>query len=117
MSETTELLESAPPAASARGKGLSGMVLPDLKVMATCVRVPVISSHSISVHATFSRPVDLERARRSLVEAPMVVVLDDLENGEFPTPVDVVGAGFPAPLAGEARRDGVLEGKQLPTGG
>ena len=68
------------------------LALPDLKVVATCVRVPVISSHSISVHATFSRPVDLERARRSLVEAPMVVVLDDPEHGEFPTPVDVVGA-------------------------
>ena len=54
--------------------------------------MPVISSHSISVHATFSRPVDLERARRSLVEAPMVVVLDDPEHGDFPTPVDVVGA-------------------------
>ena len=66
--------------------------IPDLKVMATCVRVPVISSHSISVHATFSRPIDIERARRTLVEAPMVVVLDDLEQGEFPTPVDVVGA-------------------------
>lgn len=66
--------------------------LPDLKVMATCVRVPVISSHSISVHATFSRPIDIERARRALVEAPMVVVMDDPERGEFPTPVDVVGA-------------------------
>jgi aspartate-semialdehyde dehydrogenase len=66
--------------------------IPDLKVMATCVRVPVISSHSISVHATFSRPIDIERARRTLVEAPMVVVLDDPEGLEFPTPVDVVGA-------------------------
>jgi aspartate-semialdehyde dehydrogenase len=68
------------------------LALPDLKVMATCVRVPVISSHSLSVHATFSRPVDLERARRALVEAPMVVVMDDIEQGDFPTPVDVVGA-------------------------
>lgn len=66
--------------------------LPDLKIMATCVRVPVISSHSISVHATFSRPIDIDRARRTLVEAPMVVVMDDPEQGEFPTPVDVVGA-------------------------
>ena len=66
--------------------------LPDLKVMATCVRVPVISSHSISVHATFSRPIELDRARRALLEAPMVVLLDDPEQREFPTPVDVVGA-------------------------
>ena len=66
--------------------------LPDLKVMATCVRVPVISAHSISVHATFSRPVEVERARRALLETPMVVLLDDPEQLEFPTPVDVVGA-------------------------
>ncbi|MDO5501620.1 MAG: aspartate-semialdehyde dehydrogenase [Actinomycetia bacterium] len=66
--------------------------IPDLKVMATCVRVPVISSHSISVQATFARPIDLERARRELIEAPMVVLMDDPEHGEFPTPVDVVGA-------------------------
>lgn len=65
--------------------------IPDLKIMATCVRVPVISAHSISVHATFSRPVDVERARRALVEAPMVVLMDHPEL-EFPTPVDVVGA-------------------------
>lgn len=65
--------------------------LPDLKVMATCVRVPVISAHSISVHATFSRPLEVERARRALVEAPMVVLMDHPDL-EFPTPVDVVGA-------------------------
>ena len=66
--------------------------IPDLKVMATCVRVPVISCHSISVHATFSRPIDLDRARRALVTAPMVVLFDDTRTGEFPTPVDAVGA-------------------------
>lgn len=68
------------------------LAIPDLKVMATCVRVPVISAHSISVHATFSRPVELERARRALVSAPMVVLFDDPQEREFPTPVDVVGA-------------------------
>ena len=66
--------------------------LPDLKVMATCVRVPVISAHSISVHATFSRPIDVTKARRALVAAPMVVVIDEPEDREFPPPVDVVGA-------------------------
>lgn len=66
--------------------------LPDLRVMATCVRVPVLSAHSISVHATFARPVEVERARRALVETPMVVLLDDPEHMEFPTPIDVVGA-------------------------
>lgn len=66
--------------------------MPELKVSATCVRVPVVSTHSVSVHATFAKPVAVDRARQALVEAPGVVVMDDPENGDFPTPVDIVGA-------------------------
>ncbi len=66
--------------------------LADLKVSATCVRVPVVTTHSIAVHATFEGPVSVDEARTTLVQAPTVVVLDDPERGEFPTPVDVVGA-------------------------
>ncbi len=66
--------------------------LPRLPVFATCVRVPVISSHSVIVHATFARRVNVAEARQALVEAPAVVVLDDPDEPEFPTPNDVVGA-------------------------
>ena len=66
--------------------------LPDLPVSATCIRVPVVSSHSVSLHATFGRRVRVEDARQALVEAPAVVVLDDPDEPEFPTPNDVVGA-------------------------
>ncbi len=66
--------------------------LPGLPVSATCVRVPVVSSHSVSLHASFGRKVDVEAARQALVEAPAVVVLDDPDEPEFPTPNDVVGA-------------------------
>ncbi|PRY59450.1 aspartate semialdehyde dehydrogenase [Knoellia remsis] len=66
--------------------------MPELRVSATCVRVPVISAHSVSVHATFARSIPVEKARQALVEAPAVVVMDDPEHGEFPTPVDMVGA-------------------------
>jgi aspartate-semialdehyde dehydrogenase len=66
--------------------------LPALKVSATCVRVPVLTSHSVSVHATFARRIDLDEARQALVEAPAVVVLDDPESLEFPTPTDAVGS-------------------------
>ena len=66
--------------------------LPHLKVSASCVRVPVISSHSVDIQSRFARRVDVAKARQALVESPMVVVLDDLEHGEFPTPTDVVGA-------------------------
>ncbi|MEV0400751.1 aspartate-semialdehyde dehydrogenase [Actinoallomurus sp. NPDC050550] len=65
--------------------------IPDLKVSATCVRVPVITTHSLAVHATFERPVTVEGARAILDAAPTVVVMDDPANGVFPTPADVVG--------------------------
>ncbi|MFC6085181.1 aspartate-semialdehyde dehydrogenase [Sphaerisporangium aureirubrum] len=65
--------------------------IPDLKVSATCVRVPVVTTHSLAVHATFAGPVTAADARAVLEAAPTVVVLDDPENGVFPTPADVVG--------------------------
>ncbi len=65
--------------------------LPDLKVSATCVRVPVVTVHSLAVHATFEREVPAARAQEILRGAPGVVLCDDPAAGEFPTPADVVG--------------------------
>jgi aspartate-semialdehyde dehydrogenase len=65
--------------------------LPNLKVSATCVRVPVVTTHSLAVHATFENEVTVERAHEILAGAPGVVLCDDPANGEFPTPADVVG--------------------------
>jgi aspartate-semialdehyde dehydrogenase len=65
--------------------------LPALKVSATCVRVPVVTTHSVAVHATFAHPVGRPEAWEVLSAAPGVVVCDDPENGDFPTPADVVG--------------------------
>ncbi|WP_283139453.1 aspartate-semialdehyde dehydrogenase [Rhizohabitans arisaemae] len=65
--------------------------IPDLRVSATCVRVPVITTHSMAVHVTFEREVTVDAARTVLDAAPTVVVLDDPANGVFPTPADVVG--------------------------
>lgn len=65
--------------------------LPGLPVAATCVRVPVVTTHSVAVHATFDRDVDVLRAREILRDAPSVVLYDDPAKGEFPTPIDVVG--------------------------
>jgi len=53
--------------------------------------VPVVTTHSVAVHAVFGRPVSREEAWDVLRAAPGVVVTDDPEAGEFPTPVDVVG--------------------------
>ncbi|HEX5566027.1 MAG TPA: aspartate-semialdehyde dehydrogenase [Streptomyces sp.] len=65
--------------------------LPRLKVTATCVRVPVVTTHSLAVHARFENEVSVERAHEILAGAPGVVVCDDPAEGEFPTPADVVG--------------------------
>ncbi|WP_322769283.1 aspartate-semialdehyde dehydrogenase [Frankia sp. Cr1] len=65
--------------------------LPRLKVSATCVRVPVVTTHAVAVHAWFARPVAAADARAVLRAAPGVAVLDDPAAGDFPTPADVVG--------------------------
>jgi aspartate-semialdehyde dehydrogenase len=65
--------------------------LPGLRVAATCVRVPVVTTHSLAVHAVFERDVDIDAARQVLRDAAGVVLYDDPERGEFPTPNDVVG--------------------------
>jgi aspartate-semialdehyde dehydrogenase len=65
--------------------------LPDLKVSATCVRVPVVTGHSIAVHAVFRSEVETRHAREILDKAPGVIVVDDPAAGEFPMPVDAVG--------------------------
>ncbi len=69
--------------------------IPGLKVSATCVRVPVVTTHSLAVHAVFQNPVSVEMARQALIDAPSVVVVDDPQAPqapEFPTPVDTVGS-------------------------
>ena len=65
--------------------------IPDLKVSATCVRVPVVTTHSLAVHATFEQPVTVERAHELFAAQPSVVLVDDPSKGVFPTPADVVG--------------------------
>ena len=65
--------------------------LPTLAVSATCVRVPVVTTHSLAVHAVFARDVDQTEAQAILRDAEGVMLLDDPAAGEFPTPNDVVG--------------------------
>jgi aspartate-semialdehyde dehydrogenase len=65
--------------------------MPRLRVSATCVRVPVVTGHSVAVHAVFRQEVSREEAQQVLSDAPGVVLADDPETGEFPTPADVVG--------------------------
>jgi aspartate-semialdehyde dehydrogenase len=63
----------------------------DLKVSATCVRVPVLTTHSLAVHAIFNKEVSRQAAQDVLKNAAGVELVDDPENHKFPNPADVVG--------------------------
>jgi aspartate-semialdehyde dehydrogenase len=65
--------------------------LANLKVSATCVRVPVLTTHSLAVHAIFDKEVSRSIAQEVLRNALGVELVDDPENYKFPTPADVVG--------------------------
>ncbi|WP_394280377.1 aspartate-semialdehyde dehydrogenase [Microbacterium sp.] len=80
--------------------------LPDLRVAGTCVRVPVFTGHSLSIHAEFDRDLSPERAREILAEAPGVALV------EVPTPLQAAGAD--PSLVGRIRADqSAPEGKGL----
>ena len=76
---------------------------PDLLVSATCVRVPVLVSHSAAIHVEFQEPVSPEEAREVLTAAPGVTVLDDPQRGLYPMPWNV--AGEDDVFVGRIRRD------------
>ena len=63
----------------------------NLKVSATCVRVPVLTTHSLAVHAIFDKEVSRQVAQDVLKNAAGIELVDDPENHKFPTPADVVG--------------------------
>ncbi len=65
--------------------------IPDLKVSATCTRVPVVTTHAIAVHAVFAEPVTVDAARKVFDEQQTVVLQDDPAAGQWPTPAGVVG--------------------------
>jgi aspartate-semialdehyde dehydrogenase len=77
--------------------------MPDLRITATCVRVPVITGHSLALHAVFEREVSREDAQHVLCESPGITLVDDPARGEYPTPVDV--AGLDPTLVGRVRQD------------
>ena len=79
------------------------MELPDIPVLATCVRVPVFFAHSEAVQAAFEKPCDPEEARRLLAQAPDVKVIDDSAAAVYPTPLDAEDQDLV--LVGRIRRD------------
>ncbi|HET7929432.1 MAG TPA: aspartate-semialdehyde dehydrogenase [Actinomycetota bacterium] len=65
--------------------------LPGLDISATCVRVPVPVGHSVSLHATFDRPLSVEEAREALSVADGVQLRDDPAKGVYPSPLEAAG--------------------------
>ena len=71
-----------------QNEGRKIMHLPELKVSCTCVRVPVVRSHSISVSLHFDNKTTVAEDREVLKRAPGVKLVDDLAKKEYPMPLD-----------------------------
>jgi aspartate-semialdehyde dehydrogenase len=76
---------------------------PDLRVTATCVRVPVLRAHSIALNVTFDRPMAPAQAREILAAAPGLTLVDDAARNHFPMPVEATGRD--EVLVGRIRED------------
>jgi aspartate-semialdehyde dehydrogenase len=75
----------------------------DLRVSATCVRVPVLRAHSEALNLEFEKPFDVEKARQILEKAPGVKLVEDWESNYFPMPMDA--SGKDEVLVGRIRQD------------
>ena len=67
------------------------MGIPDLRLSATCIRVPVLRTHAESVNVEFQAPFPVDKARAILEAAPGVTVIEDWSQNRFPMPTDVAG--------------------------
>ena len=80
--------------------------IPELLVSGTCVRVPVVTSHTLTIHAEFARPITPEQATRALEGAPGVTLRD------VPTPLEATGQD--STFVGRIRQDqGVPDNRGL----
>ena len=67
------------------------MHLPELRISATCVRVPVYRAHSVAVSAEFERVISVEQAREVLAKAPGLELVDEPQSNRYPMPLSVAG--------------------------
>lgn len=80
---------------------------PDLKVTATCVRVPVVNSHSESINVEFEKPFELDDVYKTLREYSGIIVLDDVSKNEYP--LATIANGHDEVYVGRIRRDNSIE--------
>ena len=77
--------------------------VPELRISATCVRVPVLRAHSEAVNIEFDQPFSVTEAKHRLTEAPGVSVVEDWSRNYFPMPMDA--SGQDDVLVGRIRQD------------
>ncbi|PSB22397.1 aspartate-semialdehyde dehydrogenase [filamentous cyanobacterium CCP2] len=77
--------------------------VPDLRVTATCVRVPVLRAHSEAINLEFDTPFNVDQARELLSQAPGVKLVEDWQSNYFPMPIEA--SGQDAVLVGRIRQD------------
>ena len=80
---------------------------PDLKITATCVRVPVLNSHSESINVEFEKEFDIEELKNVLKSGTNIIVEDDPENNVYPLAANVTG--HDEVYVGRIRRDFSVE--------
>ena len=76
---------------------------PEIKVSATCVRVPILRAHSETINLEFEQPFDLAQARELIAAAPGVKLVEDWQSNYFPMPIDATGQD--PVLVGRIRQD------------
>jgi aspartate-semialdehyde dehydrogenase len=79
------------------------MSAPDLRLSFTCVRVPVLRAHSMSLSVEFERPMTAAEAEEWLAEAPGVKLVNDAARNHYPMPNEASGAD--EVLVGRIRQD------------
>ena len=65
--------------------------VPDLRVSATCIRVPVLRAHSEAVNIEFEQPFEVDKAREAIAQAAGVKLQEDWAANHFPMPIDASG--------------------------
>ena len=76
---------------------------PEIRVTATCVRVPILRAHSEAINLEFEEPFDLDLARQTIAAAPGAKLVEDWQSNYFPMPMDATGQD--PVLVGRIRQD------------
>lgn len=76
---------------------------PELKITATCVRVPILRAHSEAINLEFAQPFEVAKAKKVIAAAPGVKVVEDWQSNYFPMPIDATGQD--PVLVGRIRQD------------